>query len=219
MLGARAGIPDAAGSRGPAAAHPLQPRAAGARDAARARLERAHVRRRRRVRVLPAADADDGPAGLRVADRRLRATGRGVVVHGAHRRAHARVRLERDAARRAFDARATPYRSRPSTPASSSSATGASPARISCRRSSRAPSTSTFRTRTRARRRCSTRRSTTSTSASCSASTAISATTGSATPTSSRSRSRRGCSIRTPAPSGCASPSASASISRISGSC
>ena len=61
----------------------------GARDAARARLERAHVRRRRRIRVLPAADADDGSARLCVADRRLGATGRGVVVHGAHRRAHA----------------------------------------------------------------------------------------------------------------------------------
>ena len=185
---AGAGIPDAAGSRGPSPAHPVQPRAAGARDAARLRLERAHFRRGRRIRVLPAADADDGPARVRVADRRHRATGRGVVVHGAHRSAHAPIRLERGAARRALDARVTPYRSRRSTGVWSSSATGASPARISCRRWSRAPSTSTFPTRTRARRRYSIRRSTISTSASCSASTGISATTGSATRTRSRSR-------------------------------
>ena len=55
---ARAGASRRCRIRTPPPAAAVQPRAAGARDVARDRLERAHVRRHRRVRALPPADAD-----------------------------------------------------------------------------------------------------------------------------------------------------------------
>ncbi len=83
-------LPDAAGPDGAAGGAAVQPGAADPRRAAGHRLERAHLRRRRRVRGLPPADADHRPARLRLADRRLVAAGRRVVVHrratGAHLR-------------------------------------------------------------------------------------------------------------------------------------
>ena len=78
----------------------LQPRAAVAGDAAGRRLERAHVRGRRRIRVLPQPDAGHGPARLRVADRRVETSGRGVVFHREHRRSCAALRPQRHDARR-----------------------------------------------------------------------------------------------------------------------
>ena len=152
------------------------------------RLAGAHVVGHRRIRVFPPADADDGPARLCVADGRHVAAGRGVVRQCAHRRSRARVRPERDPARRAEPAELRDSdhvgRRRAGVRAGREGIRN----RPASRRSSRARSTSTSLTATRATRRRSTRPSTISISRSCSRSTAISATIASATPTSFRSR-------------------------------
>ena len=180
---AGAGVPDARRPERSAGAAAVQPRAAGLRVAAGDGLGRAHVLRARRIRGLPQSGAGRGAARLRVADRRVPAAGRGVVLQRAGGRARARLRArQRDARPHAPGLRDPDHvgRRRPHVRARLERLRR----RTSSRRSSRARTTCTCRTRTRAPRRSSTRRSTTTTSRSSSAPTATSATTASATRTS-----------------------------------